>query len=424
MEEWQKWISVIVAAVSFALMTIGVYAQINPSELSRKNLRRIFWLTLAAGVVAIASTSALVVWTYLSRIDPEPENYTAKAEATPTTLETETTPPRTSPTVPIPDINAKEESVLLPTPTKIEILSAEADDSEIWDPRDFGYINERGEWQLTARWDRVGSYRDGLACVRDPYEQGRVAESFYYIDRRGSAVLNAPGLRQPGAFSDGLASAKPPKTPGFGYINRTGEFAIPPVYSNANDFSEGMAAVQLDWQNWGFIDRHGRLVIPARWTEAGAFSEGVAPVAHGKKWGYIDRSGRTVIKFTWDSAAEFRSGLATVRRDGRCAVIDKTGAVVLSGAYEEIGQFSNGAAAARRNRKYGLIDSDGNELIPFEWDWVLNSSAQEPSGSIYWLFARRAGADSATIAWFKPDREELWRATIPLLRDTPQERLE
>ena len=77
---------------------------------------------------------------------------------------------------------------------------------------------------------------------------------------------------------------------------------------------------------YGFIDRHGKFVIPPTFTSAGYFSEGLAPVkVEGKdhslgkgqltrretgKWGYIDRTGTFKISPQFGSASSFSEGLA------------------------------------------------------------------------------------------------------------------
>ncbi len=51
----------------------------------------------------------------------------------------------------------------------------------------------------------------------------------------------------------------------YGWIDRSGNFAIPPRFQNAQDFSEvGLAPVQVDYK-CGYIDTKGSIVIPPRY---------------------------------------------------------------------------------------------------------------------------------------------------------------
>lgn len=65
----------------------------------------------------------------------------------------------------------------------------------------------------------------------------------------------------------------------------TVETVIAPVYSEAESFREGYAAVQLNGK-WGAIDESGQLVIAARYDWLGDVSEGVAVAGMAALRGY------------------------------------------------------------------------------------------------------------------------------------------
>lgn len=65
---------------------------------------------------------------------------------------------------------------------------------------------------------------------------------------------------------------------GFGFANRAGIEVIPPKFTNAIAFSEGLAAVHTGGM-WGHIDVDGKDVLPARFQTAGQCHEGLAAVA-------------------------------------------------------------------------------------------------------------------------------------------------
>ena len=70
-----------------------------------------------------------------------------------------------------------------------------------------------------------------------------------------------------------------------GYIDMTGEWAIPPIFDVTGDFNEGLAPVIPDGEKgkWGFINRTGELVIPAVFDKICEFSDGLACVQVGRK---------------------------------------------------------------------------------------------------------------------------------------------
>lgn len=85
----------------------------------------------------------------------------------------------------------------------------------------------------------------------------------------------------------------------YGFIDIKGNIVIPPIFTSAKYFSEGLAAVQVGGRSyidsstdggqyigsekgkWGYIDRTGEIKIPPQFSEAREFSEGLAAVAVG-----------------------------------------------------------------------------------------------------------------------------------------------
>lgn len=68
---------------------------------------------------------------------------------------------------------------------------------------------------------------------------------------------------------------------------------ISPSYDEIQSFSEGLAAVRQGTK-WGFIDKTGNFAIPPEFDYAFSFSEGRACVILGSTMGYIDRAGRWI----------------------------------------------------------------------------------------------------------------------------------
>jgi len=79
----------------------------------------------------------------------------------------------------------------------------------------------------------------------------------------------------------------------YGYINPKGEAAIPLVYDDARNFSEGLASVKQNGK-WGFIDPKGNLKIPMMYEDAFFYHEGIARVTDGTKNFYVDKSNKWV----------------------------------------------------------------------------------------------------------------------------------
>jgi hypothetical protein len=131
----------------------------------------------------------------------------------------------------------------------------------------------------------------------------------------------------------------------FGFRNRNGEVIIEPVYDRVENFAEGLAAVNIGYEE-AYDDR----------------GSGSYCVNRGK-WGFINEKGEVVIPLTYHSVTLFSEGLAAV--DNR-SYIDKTGKVVitLTKHYDEIFPFVEGFATVMRNNQYGYIDRSGKEVVP------------------------------------------------------------
>ncbi len=197
-----------------------------------------------------------------------------------------------------------------------------------------GFINKSGEWQIKPRFLYVDGFSDGLALVRNK-------ESEFFIDHDGRTVITLEGEQRERPFCDwrvsetGLAigakicrgfysstyastftfsAGLSPmcKDKKYGYINKSGEFVVPPKFNSAYPFVEGVARVRFD-NKYGFIDKSGKFVIEPKFSMAEDFSEGAAAVAIGhNKWGYIDRSGEFIVQPKYMFAGPFHDDRAKV----------------------------------------------------------------------------------------------------------------
>ena len=175
-----------------------------------------------------------------------------------------------------------------------------------------------------------------------------------YADRTGRVVLDK-GLYRGWDFSEGLAVAMRRGENVWGYIDRTGEFVIPPQFESSLDsyvhpFSDGFALVEVK-RRFGYIDKSGKFAIPPQFLDGSPFADGMArivtegpcsynpeggcgfanPVYPGAeerppydplgqarskyppcKFSFTDRAGH-ILRQRFDFARDFSEGLAPVR---------------------------------------------------------------------------------------------------------------
>ena len=74
---------------------------------------------------------------------------------------------------------------------------------------------------------------------------------------------------------------------------------IPAQFDSANEFSEGLAAVQVG-DSFGYVNQGGTLVIRPNFVQAYPFVDGLALVRTGTEYAYIDTSGKIVMSGVFD----------------------------------------------------------------------------------------------------------------------------
>jgi WG containing repeat len=172
-----------------------------------------------------------------------------------------------------------------------------------------------------------------------------------FINRTGDVMIK-PIFRSVGAFVKGLAPARIDGL--YGYIDTLGDFVIPPIYDYAEPFSEDLAVVVRDERQM-VIQRDGKHCFSSSFAEMGSFNLGRALVISksGKK-GLIDVHGKLVIDTIFESIFPSESGQYVVELDGKdpgryqYGIFNRLGkATVPLDTFDYIRPFSEGFAVAK-----------------------------------------------------------------------------
>ena len=141
-------------------------------------------------------------------------------------------------------------------------------------------------------------------------------------------------------------------------------------YSDVNDFSEELAAVNLGgiWDydefddvefyggKWGFVDRSGKEIIPVKYDNVSAFSNGLAMVEINGTYGYINKQGLELIPVKFDWIVDEESGYEVWYGDMR-GYYNRLGKEILAPVYLYAQLSENGLTAlVQKDSTYGLID--------------------------------------------------------------------
>lgn len=255
-----------------------------------------------------------------------------------------------------------------------------------------GYIDRNGKIVIPPVLNRGSNggaeFHDGLLEID--------VSNGHYVDTKGKLVIDGKSLYRGWDFSEALAVAMRKNESQWGYIDRSGKFAISPRFKSSDDdyvwpFAGGFAKIKVQGK-YGYIDHSGEFVLKPQFPDADDFSDGMARIvlegpctyipdgacgfanavhAGGKvanapvcKFTFIDMAGRVVSQDRYDFARSFAEGLAPVRKDSRWGFIDKTGKLVIGYHFEDAQPFSDGLARVRQNGSYGYIDHQGKLVIP------------------------------------------------------------
>jgi hypothetical protein len=185
-----------------------------------------------------------------------------------------------------------------------------------------GYIDGNGKIVISPRFVYGESFNEGLALVYTTWgmnifgrTEGRdLFRRAGYIDYNGKIVIGPRLAENANSFSEGVAAFQPgvvsPGKAKWGYLDKTGKWAIEPTFEIASDFSEDLAAVEVAMEKelgkkeptykWGYIGHDGNFVIPPQFYGARPFRHGIAVVSlwsmqgHLHPWRCIDKQANLV----------------------------------------------------------------------------------------------------------------------------------
>lgn len=161
----------------------------------------------------------------------------------------------------------------------------------------------------------------------------------------------------------------------WGYINKSGSIIIKPSYTLAFSFSDSLAPVCTDKNEYFYISRAKKTVLgpyPMTLSKVSGFYDGYALVpTEDNKVLYITKSGNVLGDSAFSDGRPFKNGYAAVMAGGKWGFIRSDGNITIDFEYDETGDFSyDGYVAVKKNGKWGFIDKGGHTVIDFKYDSV------------------------------------------------------
>ena len=195
------------------------------------------------------------------------------------------------------------------------------------------------------------------------------------------------------------------KDGGYGFVDDRGDIVIQPVYDEAEEFRDGVAAVKIG-NSWGLIDEEANILIPFEYynifpygkgwvhaekentqylfTTAGEkileitgilawyFPEdGLIRVKKQTGWGCIDMKGNTIIPFQYISLGPCRNGQLSFYENNYWGWLNKKGEVIVPAVYKEVGHWNETYWWCRNQEGYLFLDYHGNPAPDQTWMKIL-----------------------------------------------------
>lgn len=135
----------------------------------------------------------------------------------------------------------------------------------------WGFVDAAGTQVIPCQFESLGSLPGQSPSLVTTYSPNNGTKS-YFPDF--GCAYDLPG----GVMNDDPFPAQDPDTEKWGYIDKSGEWAIEPEYEQARMFSDGLGLVYSEDKGAGFVNVQGELVVSG-YIAATSFSDGVAFVS-------------------------------------------------------------------------------------------------------------------------------------------------
>ncbi len=122
-------------------------------------------------------------------------------------------------------------------------------------------------------------------------------------------------------------------------------------------------------RRWGYLRPDGSWAMPPQFTFARPFSEGVAAVRKGDRMGYLRPDGSEALPFRYLRAGEVEKGRSEAETETGMGVIRPDGETAFPDRFETASPFDNGIAWCQaKGGRWGPFLREGGFLLPPIYD--------------------------------------------------------
>jgi len=182
----------------------------------------------------------------------------------------------------------------------------------------YGVVGENGNIIIPIEFSTIDTFIDGVAVIGKN-------ETYGYINDQGKIIIP---LEYTDLIKLGNGAIIAKKDGCYGVIDQKGETLFPFLYEYIEEYSDGLAVVSNNYQDWGVVNKAGETIIPFEYNKIGEFIDGKAKARKGHYWGVINQKGKTIIPFKFDSIEELSDGRFKVSKQGINGLIDEFGNIL------------------------------------------------------------------------------------------------
>jgi|LSQX01.2.fsa_nt_gb hypothetical protein len=156
----------------------------------------------------------------------------------------------------------------------------------------------------------------------------------------------------------------------YGLITTDGKIVSRPKFDDLR-VSDNSAIVLLD-SLYGYIDKQGEWILPPKYKTAYPFYKGTAVVKQGDKFELLNKQGEKIISQTFDTVYRFKNDVAIAGNGKKWGLLNYRGQFILPlGNYRGLGEFNYYHGTFKKDdEKWYLIDTAGNVPVKEGFDKV------------------------------------------------------
>jgi hypothetical protein len=214
----------------------------------------------------------------------------------------------------------------------------------------------------------------------DPSIRWEQRDKLWGLARADGSWLIEPQFQQAASLVDGLARVKVGDKVGF--IDRLGNFVIPPVFANAREFKSGVGRTSAEQDGIaGVIDKTGAWVFRTNYQRIHLATVPEPPFGwhfkNAERWGLLDLDGRVVLDADFDQTINrCHDGRLAAYKNKEWLFFKADGSPLQPPDGRLIDASCHGGVppyTLKIGDKFGLVDGNSNPVTPVQFDALTSA---------------------------------------------------